>query len=147
MNAIRGLFNLFLITIWLGAQFGIVHGGHIVLMSIFWLCALIVFGSFVVEEKTILTQIARFGSFLGAVMNAYVVISNGGWMPVINMHIITSGGIWRPAMASDHLLFFADRFFYFSVGDFFIIGFFVLAALIRSLEKRNLEKKHVIINT
>jgi hypothetical protein len=66
---------------------------------------------------------------LGAGMNAAVMLANGGWMPVFDK-TTPAQGVWRPAEASDRLLFLADRFAGFSLGDFLILGSTLIKGLL-----------------
>jgi hypothetical protein len=63
----------------------------------------------------------RYFALLGVICNALVTLANGGFMPVLGK----SGSfisVWVKANTSHRLLFLADRFWGFSIGDFFILG-------------------------
>jgi hypothetical protein len=59
---------------------------------------------------------------IGAVLNAVVVLANGGYMPVHGMSTDVEGGIWRSTEHGGNLLFLADRMSWggASPGDFFL---------------------------
>ena len=63
----------------------------------------------------------RYTALLGASCNALVTLANGGLMPVLGLHG-SPMAVWVKATSSHRLLWLADRFWGFSVGDFFIIG-------------------------
>lgn len=56
---------------------------------------------------------------IGALSNALVVLANGGYMPVTNLDNQIS--LWVPATDKHTLLFLADRYIGWSLGDFFIL--------------------------
>lgn len=67
-------------------------------------------------------------SFIGQLCNASVTISNGGFMPVNNV-IVTEDSLWVAATNQHYLLFLADNYSGFSIGDFIIFSGFLIGLL------------------
>jgi len=73
------------------------------------------------RQENIVTIVAVFIFLLGATLNATVILANGGFMPVVDETAETFN-IWVVATDKHNLLFLADRFAGFSLGDFIILS-------------------------
>jgi hypothetical protein len=89
-----------------------------------------VFWCFVLTSIVLSFEWTKCFLLAGAVMNCATMLANGGAMPVLGL-IKASHSVWRPALATDHLLFFADRFAGFSIGDFLIFTSMVVGIYMR----------------
>lgn len=56
----------------------------------------------------------------GTACNALVTLANGGYMPVLGPEGKNAFSLWVSGGESHRLLWLADRFWGFSIGDFFI---------------------------
>lgn len=125
---IRGICNLICFPCWVAAHF--VHSVvPFWVVTIFWVLNLI-------GILTCLDEVRYWFTFCGAALNCVVMLANHGMMPVIDESIKKAEGVWRPALTGDHLLFLADRFAGFSIGDFILIGSVLAFYLIKKLEAK-----------
>ena len=76
-------------------------------------------------------------AMIGVMMNATVTLANSGYMPVINE--TENHSIWITTTDADNLLFLADKYVGFSLGDFFIGGgiFLMISIWIIARWRRN----------
>lgn len=93
----------------------------VAICGIFWV-ATIAFMVVQIREEVLRPWSRRFAwvTVVGAVLNAVVTIANGGYMPVLGQDVSLS--VWTTATDSHVLLFLADQYAGFSVGDFFIFA-------------------------
>jgi len=70
---------------------------------------------------------------VGILSNMTVILANGGYMPVVGDG--DSYSIWVTATNKHNLLFLADRFAGFSLGDFFLIGGLIAGLVVSGANK------------
>ena len=91
-------------------------------------------------------RIFRLTSALGIFLNGWVIVSNGGRMPVINFNHQQITGLWREAISSDRFLFLCDRYQVFfgtmSIGDIVLFLSVIGLVLLNIFERKHDKNIH-----
>ena len=113
-------------------------GNHpsIVSASVFWSLSTVYGILFIITAPSILRRIGWVIMWIGGRLNMIVTLANRGFMPVVGGE--ETQGIWVTATEAHKLLFLADRFWGFSIGDFILmsgLGFLIISLLIGKFMK------------
>lgn len=104
---------------------------------LFWVAMMMWGVLWVIDNKYRWSKIAKSVSLCGAALNATVTIANGGYMPVLS---VESFSIWVQSTEVHKLMFLADIYSGFSIGDIVLASGAVLAFggwIMRKFRKEN----------